>query len=325
MRRVLKVFAAIVTIAALAALLLSRPLDPSGFGSRPRPAGSYDAALRIVDSIRAMDGADIAPECRALLLSHGAPAPRAVVLLHGLTNCPAQFDSLARMIHARGANVFVPRLPAHGHADRMTGALARLEAGALRDFTDRVLDAAAGLGDTLIVAGLSVGGTMAAWAAQEHAGVGRAVVIAPVLGFARAPGPRLGAALTRAALTLPNAFAWWNDRLKRDLPGPRHVYPRFATRAIAATMLLGGAATSGAGRAPAACPDLVLVTVGGDMAVDNGEVQALADAWRAHGAANVRAYEFPAALRLNHDIVDPAQVGANPAATYPVLVKLIAP
>jgi hypothetical protein len=32
-----------------------------------------------------------------------------------------------------------------------------------------------------------------------------------------------------------------------------------------------------------------------------------------------------AALRLNHDIIDPEQIGGNPALVYPVLLDLIVP
>ena len=43
------------------------------------------------------------------------------------------------------------------------------------------------------------------------------------------------------------------------------------------------------------------------------------------GAREALAYRFPAGLRLNHDVVDPEQVGGNPALTYPVLVGFIGP
>jgi hypothetical protein len=36
-------------------------------------------------------------------------------------------------------------------------------------------------------------------------------------------------------------------------------------------------------------------------------------------------YEFPESLRLSHDVVDPRQVGGNPAVTYPVLEGFILP
>jgi len=324
-KRIALVLAALVALVAVVLALLARPLAPPGLDSHARPAMGYGEARRLVDSIRTGEGDAIAGGCRTLWLDHGVRTARVVVLLHGLTNCPAQCDSLARLAFATGANVLVPRLPHHGYADRMTEALAQTKAAELCAFTDRVLDAAAGLGDTVIVAGLSTGGVMAAWAAQERADVGRAVVIAPMIGWSGAPGPRLTAMLTRAGSVLPNAFVWWDDERKQDLPGPKHVYPRFATRAVAATMQVGAAALAGAARRPPACRSMVVVTVGGDEAADNGAAAALAGRWREHGTAEVRTYEFPAALRLNHDIVDPEQVGADPAITYPVLMEFIAP
>lgn len=310
--------------AVLVAALLVRPLAPRGLGSSAHPAASYEEALALVDSLRASDTAAIADDCPTELLTHGERAPRVVVLLHGLTNCPAQFDSLARLVFATGANVLVPRLPHHGFADRMTDELARLEARELCAFTDRVLDAARGLGDSVTVAGLSIGGVMAAWAGQERSDVDRAVVIAPMLGWARAPGALRTAAITRLGLLLPNQFVWWDDTRKQELPGPRHVYPRFSSRSVAATMWLGGAVRDRAAKTPPAARSLVMLTVGGDIAADNGMAAALVRSWRERGGREVLTYEFPVSLHLNHDVVDPEQVGGNPALTYPVLLDYIA-
>jgi carboxylesterase len=206
----------------------------------------------------------------------------------------------------------------------MTDELARLGSRELREFTDRVLDAAAGLGDSVTVAGLSLGGTMAAWAAEERADVDRAVLIAPMLGVARAPGAWTPV-VARLLGVLPNAFVWWDAKWKQDLPGPTHVYPRFATRMVAADLAMGWRVRERALRQPPACRSIAMVTVGGDIAVDNGLNAEVVAAWRRHGGREIETYEFPAALHLNHDIVDPAQVGGNPAVTYPVLTRLIGP
>lgn len=315
--------AALLVLLLAGAVLLVVPLPVPRFPSRPRPAASHDEALRRVAAIRARDGAEVAAECRTLLLDHGARAPRAVVLLHGLTNCPEQFRVLGERLHAGGANVYVPRLPEHGLADRMTTALGRLRASALTAATDEAVDVARGLGDSVIVVGLSIGGTMAAWAAQERADVTRAVPLAPLLGAGPAARVPTGVAM-RLGLALPNGFIWWDPRLKRDLPGPRHVYPRFSTRSVAETMRLGAAVLAAARHAPPRAGEVVMVTVGGDRAVDGGAIERLVRSWRGHGA-RVRTYAFPAALGLNHDIVDPEQVGGNPALVHPVLERLIAP
>jgi carboxylesterase len=150
-----------------------------------------------------------------------------IVLLHGLTNCPAQFDSLGRLSFARGANVLIPRLPRHGLADRMTRALAYTDVPELCAFTDRVMDAARGLGDSVTVVGLSTGGVMAAWAGQQRADVDRAVVIAPLLGLGYAPGP-LTPAAARLMRSLPNLFVWWDSKARERLAGPRRRRWRWA-------------------------------------------------------------------------------------------------
>ncbi len=319
MRRALLLAAALLL---LAALWLAGPLPRAHLAPEAHPARSYEEALRRIEALRAEDSPAVSAECGTRLLTHGARTRRVVVLLHGLTNCPAQFDSLARMAFRSGANVLVPRLPRHGLGDRMTGELARLDAVELRAFTDRVLDAAAGLGDSVTVAGLSIGGTLAAWAAQERPGVDRAVLIAPMLGTARARGGWTPV-VAHAFGAMPNVFVWWDAHRKQDLPGPKHVYPRFATRSVAATLAIGWMVREDALRRAPACRSIAMITVGGDLAVDNGLNAEVVSAWRRHGARDVETYEFPAALHLNHDIVDPEQVGGDPAVTYPVLARLI--
>jgi pimeloyl-ACP methyl ester carboxylesterase len=318
------VLVAALVLLVLVVVWLSSPLPRQGLASSPHPVASYDEALRVVDSLRAEESPAISNECGTLLLTHGAPTPHVIVLFHGLTNCPAQFDSLGRIAFARGANVFIPRLPRHGFADRMTEELAHADAVELREFADRVLDAAQGLGDTVTVTGLSVGGTLAAWAAQQRPDVDRAVLIAPMLGVAKARGGWTPV-VAKVTGTLPNLFIWWDSRQKQELAGPQHVYPRFSTRSVAATLELGWMVREDALKSLPACRSLAMVTVGGDIAVDNGLCAEVVGAWRRHGVEGVATYEFPAELRLNHDVVDPEQVGGNPSITYPVLTGFIGP
>ncbi len=315
----------LLVAALLGAAWLVRPLTPPAWHSDAHPTRTYAEALRAIEALRAADSLPLMAGGATILRTHGARTARVVVLLHGLTNCPAQFDSLGRIAYERGANVLIPRLPHHGLADRMTTDLARTDPAELRVFTDRVLDAAAGLGDSVTVCGLSIGGVMAAWAGQERAGVDRVVVIAPMLGWARAPGPWRTAALARLGAALPNAFVWWDDRLREHVGGPRHVYPRFATRAVSACMWLGAAVRRDADRTVPAARSLVVVTVGGDPAADNAATADLVAAWRRRGAREVVTYEFAARLGLSHDIVDPEQVKGDPGRTYPVLADFLVP
>lgn len=314
-----------LVLPALLIAVLFLPLTPRGLGSHPHPARNYAEAIDSIAAFTRLDSSDIAPVCRTTLYTHGRRVRHVVVLFHGLTNCPAQFDSLAHISYARGANVFVPRLPRHGFADRMTKELGRSDARELVAFTDRVIDAARGLGDSVTVVGLSVGGTLAAWAAQERKDVDRVILIAPMIGVAKAPG-LFNPVVARVTALMPNVFVWWNSQQKEKLAGPQHVYPRFASRAIAATLMVGGETMQAARRSPPGARQAAFVTIEDDAAVDNGAALELARLWQ-HAAVPVAVErsEFAKSLGLNHDIVDPAQVGADPAITYPVLVRLIGP
>ena len=306
----------VLALAALAALI---PIDTSGLESHPHPAQNYADALGRIHALQAGEGADIQPACRTLLLSHGRRTARAVVLLHGLTNCPRQFESLGRLLWAAGDNVLILRLPRHGLADRMTLELSSLTARELAHATDEAVDIGRGLGDRVTVSGLSVGGVAAAWAASERSDVDRAVVIAPLLGVAAVP-TWLTHVMTNLWLLTPNRFHWWDSRRREQLPGPAQVYPRFATRALGETLRLAECVRAHAARRGPAAREVVLVQVPGDQAVNNAAIAVLAAAWHAHGG-RVERYEFPARFHLQHDLIDPAQVGARPELVYPVLAR----
>ena len=83
-------------------------------------------------------------------------APIAVVLLHGLSNAPPQYDRLATQLAARGHAVLVPRLPYHGYRDRLTDALADLRAVDMEQTALEALTIAALCGERVVVLGVSV-------------------------------------------------------------------------------------------------------------------------------------------------------------------------
>ena len=113
-------------------------------------------------------------QCLSRLLTHGEPTERAVVLVHGLTNCPKQWELFGQEAYERGWNVLILRLPEHGLGDRETGKigsvshLRHLDAQKLARYADQAIDIGVGLGEKTDVMGLSLGGTVAAWSAQER-------------------------------------------------------------------------------------------------------------------------------------------------------------
>jgi carboxylesterase len=233
-----------------------------------------------------------------------------------------QFMQLGQRLYESGANVYIPGLPHHGMSDRMTTELAKLEAQELADFADRKLDLAMGLGDTIVVSGLSLGAVLTAYLAQERGEVSLAVPIAPLLGPAMAPA-WAARPLTRAFLVVPNRFVWWDPKKRENLPGPKRVYPRFATRAMAQTMRLGAIVVDRARRRAPAAQRIVMVTIAHDPAVNNQANAALVRSWRARAGDRVSAYEFPESLRLGHDVIDPDQPYERVGVVYPILERIL--
>ena len=69
------------------------PASTGGLASNPRPETDYEEVVAELDGIRNQEVRDgvIAP-CLSRLLTHGEKTERAVVLVHGLTNCPKQWE-----------------------------------------------------------------------------------------------------------------------------------------------------------------------------------------------------------------------------------------
>lgn len=314
----------LLLLLVLAAAWVLRPL-PQLTTPPLQLASSREEAVSRLDALRARDALALHPGCETIAFLPTARASRCILLLHGITNCPLQFLEFAQRLAAHGDAVLVPRVDHHGLADRMTTDLANLDAREVMALVTECVGIASGLGDTVIVVGLSTSAVAAAWAASALPAVDRAVVIAPAL----APPwrPRwIVPLLTRAALRLPNAFVWWDDELRENLDGPSQCYPRFSTRAIAQSYRMGEAVMRGL-RDPGtkrAAPDLVVVISEADEAIDNDRAEALAIGWPgARPDRRVRVVTFPERLHVVHDMIDPAQVGARTDLVYPILLPLV--
>jgi pimeloyl-ACP methyl ester carboxylesterase len=313
---------ALFGISAVAAvwILLGRPASVAE-PARRGPATTFAASLARVDSVRAHEGPEVNSECRTRLLTSGKKADRVVVLLHGFTNCPKQFDRLGTDLARLGCNVLIPRLPQHGMSNRMTDDLSRLTAPELVQAGDDAVDIAEGLGSRVTVVGLSSSGVLAAWLAQRRADIECAVVIAPSFAPRDVPAPA-ARRLANALLALPNFFVWWDPKLREALPGPAQCYPRFASRGLAEVYRLGFSVLDDAGRAGPRARSVILVTTATDEAVNNDVARELARRWRSHGA-QVRTFEFPASQHVHHDMIDPEQPYQRVEVTYPVIEGLV--
>ncbi len=319
LRRAVLIWLGLIAAAGVALFFL--PVDTADLKSRSDPAGSFEAAKARFEAMRANPPQPLNPLCEPQLLDHGAPTETVVVLMHGVSSCPRAFVDFAPLLHGRGHTVLVVRMPENGYADRATDALKDMTAEELAAFGDEAVDIAAGLGEEVIVAGISAGGTAAAFVAQNRADVDRAVLIAPFFGLAGF-GPRINTALMRAMLILPSVSMWKDPVLRENYEGMAHAYQRQETRGIGEIMRLGlGTYRQGREAAPAA-GDLVVVTNEADQAVSNSVTDAFVAAWREDGR-DVTTYVFAAEHGLGHELIDPEEPGADPALTYPVLIDLI--
>ena len=282
---------------------------------------SYAEAIEIAKGLQDLDGPNVNPACQTRLYTHGQQTERALLLLHGFTNCPRQFDDLGKDFFARGWNVLIPRYPRHGYADRLNTAIAELRADQLVAVANRSVDAGFGLGARLSVAGLSLGAALGGYMAQTREGIERTVMIAPMFGLKPIPGPVLSA-ISHLAPVLPNFYIWWNSKLK-DKIGPPHGYPRLSTHAYAALFEVGRRLFYEARRSAPRSDRITVITNAAEPRLDNRFTYQLIDMWGRHGT-QVETFEFPISDGLPHDLIDPV---GNPSRvtdfSYPVVKRFI--
>jgi esterase/lipase len=281
---------------------------------------AYEGGVEIAAGIQNLDGPNVNPVCHTRLYTHGRRTERSLVLLHGFTNCPQQFDALGKHFYGLGWNVLIPRYPRHGYSDRLTTSIAELRSEQLVALANRAAEAGAGLGERLTVAGLSLGGTLTGLLAHVRGGVERAVLIAPMFGVQRVPGP-VHPVLAELAYLLPNFWVWWDSRLKEKVDPP-YGYPRFSTHAYAALFKTARTVLKAAQAAAPKAGSIAVITNAAEPGLDNRFTYQLVESWQGHGAT-VSKFEFPASDRLPHDLIDPANPEQNTALVYPVVINAI--
>jgi len=234
---------------------------------------------------------------------------------------PAQFERVARDLFERGHNVVVPRLPRHGHANRLSTALERLRPDDLYRAVREYVDVAQELGDDVTVAGFSLGGLLAAWIGQRYE-IDRCVPIAPFFGIACIPN-RLMNTVAERLLRLPNRFYWWNPIL-RD----RHIaacgYPRYATHAIGYSYRIARELLDEAMGTQPGARHVTIVTNAAEVAVNNYAIRRLYRRWQRHRPGTVE-LSVLSGLPLSHDIVSPERPWRLADRVHPTLLSAIDP
>jgi carboxylesterase len=119
--------------------------------------------------------ADILPGAEPLSISGG---PLGVLVLHGFTGSPQSMRGLAEAFGAAGFTVELPLLPGHGTSVEDMAATSWAEWSSAAEDAYRSL---AGRCDRVVVAGLSMGGTLACWLAARHPAIAGIVVVNPAI------------------------------------------------------------------------------------------------------------------------------------------------
>lgn len=315
----------VLVLTAGFAWLSQLPLDSAALTDTrppPTPLVSYEEAVAGFAAVEASEAMlPLHPGCRSRLLTHGARVAKAVVYLHGLTNCPLQAEELAQQLFALGYNVYVPRWPGHGEADQMTLALAELDAETMVASTDQAIDLAQGLGDEVTVVGMSAGGAMTAWSAQFRADVAHTVAVSPFLGPHFVP-PWANRAAANLLLLMPDMMLPWNPLDPDGAPGMAHSYPRIPTHALAQFMRLGEVIEADARQKPPRAAGLGMLLNDADFAVNNELARQLVASWRGQGR-QVDVEMLPRSDLLPHDLIDPRMPGARTELVYPLLLQMI--
>jgi len=292
---------------------------PTPFVIAPVPLSapaSYDDAIAMAVRRQAEDDSVVVAGGRSLLLTHGTRTARVFVLLHGFTDLPEQFAAVGEHLFAGGDNVYIPRLPRHGERRSAMRSLGRTSAEELARFGDSSVAIARGLGDTIIVVGLSAGGVVAASVAQSHADVRRAVLIAPAIaaGVISADQER---GLVVLASNLPEI-----TRTNAPMDTARSDYVQgVTTHGLAQVLWLGQLVREASADREPGTKDLYFLLNEADHTVSEQAALDVAQQWLDHGA-HVGVYRFPASLKLQHNVMEIDARGGNVALVFPVIEAL---
>ena len=279
-------------------------------------APEFTAAVELAARRHAEEVPVVAAGGHSILLDHGRRTPRVFLLLHGFTDAPTQFASVGQRLFDSGDNVYIPRLPHHAERESPVRALGQMRVWDMTRFGNDVIRIARGLGDSVIVVGLSAGGTIAATLAKDNASVRRAVLISPALG-AGPMGPKVSAAITIAGLLLPNV-----ERSETsDTTRPEYTQG-LTSRGLAHVLLLGASIFSDSlnDREPRS-PDITVLLNERDLVVRERAAMDLAQRWFDRGR-RVVVYRFPVNEGLPHNVMAPAKDGGRPELVLPVVESL---
>ena len=292
------------------------PIRTPALPSSPDPAENYEEAVKRFEQVRESENGILMDDAAAsILMTQGEKTDKVYVLIHGWTNSPFQWAAFGKLLYERGHNVLIMRLPYHGLASQSAGETQYATPDLLRDYADNTIDIAAGLGDEIHVVGLSAGGAVTAWVAQNRPDVARAMAVSPMFGLGKST-KQSDYWITNAAIRLPNINV--SDPRKED---QAHLYQGQSTTGVANALLFERAIFEQAGAGKTAVSDIIIVTNDNDHTVSNVRTADLVTLWEAMGTT-VITHTLAEELGHPHDSIDPS-ANENVDEVYGILLDLL--
>jgi hypothetical protein len=124
----------------------------------------------------------------------------------------------------------------------------------------------------------------------------------------------------RARLTFTSGGT---QKRREPIARPPYTYPRFGTRCIADTIELSRNVRDHLASHPLRASRLAILTSACDDAANGEQTNQLAAEWEQRNPGRVSIYEFPKALGVPHDMIDPNQSDAKTQITYPKVLELL--
>jgi esterase/lipase len=322
----LKIFSvSIITLLLVAAIVISQwPVREFNL-SKSSQIQDYESSKKSIQSRNTNSAAFINPNCADKLMEHGKKTEKVIVIFHGFTNCPQQFEILGKQLFNKGYNVYIPRMPYHGHRNVLTDEAASFNVDQLVDFARDTIYTATGLGDKIDLLGISGGGLLATWAGLQTQSVDKIMNIAPLYSPLDYPEWELHS-ISNILRVLPNQYKWWDDKIQEKVEvGPKYAYPRYSLKAINAFLKLSLDLRRKLETPQNLQPNkkYILITGENDRAINNNVAYNYSAKILAIPKTSFISYQFPTELDLNHDIIDPNQRQAKIDKVYPKLLELL--
>lgn len=316
LRAVTTIAAIATSISAIGGCAITRPEPDIIQAGEPASRLVYEDAAARVASIQAAESSAVVRGLGSILMTHGRRTPRAYVLLHGFSDVPTQFQIVGQHLFATGDNVYIPRLPHHGEREGPVRALGRVRALELAAFGDSSVEIARGLGDSVVVVGLSAGGAITGAVAQ-HREVRKAVLIAPAI----APADMADEDAERTLLAIASRLP---EYTRKSAP-PDTTHPDYiqgiSSHGLAEVLGLGRRVRDDASKRAPATRDIVFLLNERDATVSEPASVDLAQRWHDHGAT-VTIYRFSSSANLPHNIMEIDARGGNVRMAFPVVEAL---